>query len=194
MRRSIVIGGAFAALTLAALINSAPANAQTYSDSFATVASTGTGVSFNGTSWGFFFNLGNSVEQTYGTTSLNSVNSLDLDIDITNNVLLNAAFVNFDIRVNGTTVDSFTVNEGFTGNLFRSASFAPIAGLGDGDDYTVLLIETNQVAGGEGSVRVASPGGENVTLSLDGGAAAPEPASLALLALGGIGFFARKRR
>jgi hypothetical protein len=112
---------------------------------------------------GYFWSVGrgDSVTETFAAAEP-SVTSYKLDVDVVENVLNSGAFVNWDVLINGVTVDNFTVNEGFLGTVSRTASFAAIAG----PNYTVELRVTNEVAGGQGShsLRYAGTGLHQVEL------------------------------
>jgi len=96
---------------------------------------------------GYFWSVarGDSVTQTFAGPP--TITQYSLDVDVVENFLSNAAFVNWNVLINGILVDNFTVNEGFVGTVSRSQSFGAIGG----PNYTVELRVTNEVAGGEGS-------------------------------------------
>jgi hypothetical protein len=74
------------------------------------------------------------------------IEAVKLDLDVPYNVLNNAAFVDWDVKVNGTKLGDFTIPEGFTG-----AVMVPTNGVLFGPDFEVMLEVTNEVAVGEGS-------------------------------------------
>jgi len=90
-----------------------------------------------------------------------SISSYSLDVDLPSNALNNGNVVNWDMVINGTVVDSFTVNVG-DALISRSASFGSIAG----PSYTLELRVTNQVPGGGGScsLRYAGVGNHTITV------------------------------
>jgi hypothetical protein len=96
---------------------------------------------------GYFWSAasGHSVAETFSGPA--AITSYTLDVDVITNVLNSGAFVNWDVIINGVTVDNFTVVQGFLGTVSRSAGFAAIAG----PTYAVSLKVTNVVAGGQGS-------------------------------------------
>lgn len=104
---------------------------------------------------GYFWSAdrGDLVSETF-STSFPTINRAVLNIDIPYNFLTSGAFVNWDLEINGVVVDSFTINEGFTGLITVGVSFAPIAG----PTYNVVLRVTNTVADGEGSHTIAYAG------------------------------------
>jgi hypothetical protein len=116
---------------------------------------------------GFFWSVGrgDSVTETFADAP--SITGYSLDVDVLSNALNSGAFVNWDVIINGVTVDNFTVNEGFLGTVSRSATFPAIAG----PNYTVEMRVTNEVAPGEGShtFRYALSGFHQVELVSGGG-------------------------
>lgn len=115
---------------------------------------------------GYFWSVsrGDSVTESFSGPA--SITSYTLDVDVIENVLNSGAFVNWDVIINGVTVDNFTVNEGFLGTVSRSESFAAIAG----PSYDVELRVTNEVAGGQGShtFRYAGDGAHQISLGEGG--------------------------
>lgn len=99
---------------------------------------------------GFFWSAsrGDSVSQTF--TSPARAKHAILDIDVVENFLSNGAEVDWSLSINGTTVDSFVVNEGFTGAIHRSVRFARI-----NKPYNVKLFVTNEVPSGDGSISLS---------------------------------------
>lgn len=142
----------------------------------------------NGT-YGYFWSVGRGdlVEQSYNT-GLDDVWSLALYLTVPVNVLNSGAFVDWDVRVNGTTVGSFTVKQGFTGAISKSYTFAPISAIGV-DQYDIGIYVTNEVAPGQGSHTISM---SNTFVSMCG-EPVPEPASMAALGLG-VAVLARRRR
>lgn len=182
----------FTALGLLGLA-SAPAEAQTFTTDFPTATATGLGsISFDSEtqSFGYFYSLGDGVSAAL-STGLTSVGSLGLTIPIAANGLNSGAFVNFDVRLNGTTVGTASVPQGATGALTFNSTFAAVNNAGG--RYTLALVENNTVPGGFGSIALGVPG--NVTLA-SASPDAPEPGSLALLlpVMGVVGMGVRRRR
>jgi hypothetical protein len=105
---------------------------------------------FTGDEVGSFWSVsrGDSVRETF-STSMAAIDGAVLDVEVGYNNLAPGAYVDWDVEINGVVVDSFTVNDGFTGTIHREMSFAPITG----PDYDVALIVTNEVPGGLGSHR-----------------------------------------
>jgi hypothetical protein len=112
---------------------------------------------------GWFWSVarGDTVSETL-SSSLPTIGGAILDVELVDNVLNSGAYVDWDVKINGVLVDSFTVNEGFTGPIHREMSFAPIAG----PDYLVELVVTNEVAGGEGSHSLAYAGAHAHSIEL----------------------------
>lgn len=111
---------------------------------------------------GYFWSVSRGDSVTESFTGPAVVWAYALHVDVIENVLNSGAFVNWNVIINGVTVDNFTVAEGFVGTVNRTASFASIPGPG----YTVELRVTNEVAGGQGShtLRYAGVGNHQVEL------------------------------
>ena len=104
---------------------------------------------------GWFWSVarGDTVSETL-SSSIDKIGGAILDIEVITNVLSTGAYVDWDVKIDGVVVDSFTVNDGFTGTIHKEMRFAPITG----PDYNVELVVTNEVAGGEGSHTLAYAG------------------------------------
>ena len=135
-----------------------------------------------------FFNVGDSVTQTFTGTGLASVNTLDLSIPVPFNPLHSGNEVDFNVLLDGTIVGTLirTSAQG-TGTAAFDALFPAISG--PGGTYTVEILETNNVPGGGGSI------GLNFgTVTLDDVTSVPEPGSLTLIAGGLLGAAMLRRR
>jgi len=180
---------AFLGLIAMATVNGAMALTYTAtfpSDSSTVVASVG---SLDATTIGYFWTSvrGDMVEETFAGTGLASVVQLDLDIEVVENLLATGAQVDWDVRVNGTSVGSFTVfDTDGAGVRNESFTFAAIAGAGT---YTVGMHVSNIVADGAGSISLAKNGNSSMTLHDP----VPEPASMAALGLGTLALIRRRR-
>ena len=186
--RKLLVGTALA-LALG-LIAARPAQAAPFVIAFPSAASTVVGsIGFiDSDEIGFFWSAtrGDSVEQTFAGTGLGSIDSLDLSLEVTQNVLSPGQFVNWEVSVNGTAVGlwGWSSVDGI-GAFVRNFDFAPIFG---GGTYTIRMEVLNTVPGGGGSIALRYPG-EAV---LD--AQVPEPATLSLLLGGGAMALLRRRR
>ncbi len=180
-------------LPLAAVVAIFASNAQAvvYVDEFPSADSTvvgSVGVIAPG-EFGFFWSVarGDSIEETFTGTGLNTVFQLDLEFAILDNVLNRGASVFWDVLVNGIVVGnwSWSDTDGL-GTVSESYSFAPIFG---GGDYTIRMEVTNEVADGFGSISIGYPG----DMKLHG--TVPDTGStLALLGLGLAGLIGIRRR
>ena len=177
-RRLVVVIGLAAVLAAASVATSCAASftAQFPSPSSSFVASTSE-------HFRYFWSVGRGdcIYQSFTGTGITAVDRILLDFVVDYNVLRSVP-VNWDVRINGTTVGtwSWAPADG-TGPVSLDYSFAPITGNGD---YLVGMYVTNEVPGGEGSIGLAETG--TMTLMGDGQAAVPEWNSL-LLALTGLG-------
>jgi hypothetical protein len=145
---------AMVAVLAAAIAMAHRAQAQTFSATFPSplstvVASVG---SLGGGEYGYFWSVarGDKVEETFVGTGLALVVQLDLDFDVSQNVLNSGAHVDWDVRVNGISVGGWSWHDGDgTGPVSLSYLLAPIVGAGN---YTVGMFVTNEVAPGQGSI------------------------------------------
>lgn len=162
------------------------------SDSSTVVASIG---HFGG-QIGYFWSAsrGDKVEETFVGTGLVSVNQLDLLFDVSQNVLNSGAQVDWEVRLNGTPVGTWTWHDtDGTGPVNLSYLFAPIFG---GGTYTVGMHVTNEVPPGLGSIVLAKGGTLRLIQERQPQPVVPEPGTLAMLAgagLAGLGFVVRRR-
>lgn len=103
------------------------------------------------TAVGYFWSVarGDGVSETFSAS--NCINNANLKIEVLENVLAPSAFVDWELVINGVVVGSFTVEAGFTGELFLNLSFPKITG----PIYQVDLRVTNEVPSGSGSISLA---------------------------------------
>jgi hypothetical protein len=138
---------------------------------------------------GYFWSVGrgDKVEESF-STGYSAVIGLTLDFDVVANFLASGAFTNWDVRINGTTVGSWThTGTSGVGHQFLTYSFSPISD--GGGNYLVGMYVTNEVAGGDGSISLSKDlRTDSMTLT-----PVPEPASMAALGLGALAMIRRRR-
>lgn len=185
MTRSLLAKASIAALAIVAA-SSASAFTGTFPSDSSTVIGSYPTVDANTIGYFWSASRGDSVRETF-STGLGSVTHLGLKLVIADNVLGSGAQVDWDVRVNGNTVGTWTVTQADgTGPVSLDYNFGAISD--GGGMYEVGLFVTNQVPDGLGSIAL----GKNVRTSatLD---AVPEPASMSILGLGALALL-RKRK
>jgi hypothetical protein len=103
---------------------------------------------------GFFWSVdrGDRVSETFAGPS--AVDRAILNVDVVDNVLQFGGHVDWSLEINGITVGSFRVEEGFLGPITLDVSFPTI----QGPVYEVTIRVTNEVPGGFGSHTLAYSG------------------------------------
>ena len=106
---------------------------------------------------GFYFVAGSYAEDTYTDTDLTSLTSLDLNIDMydsTSGCAIGEVY-RFAVTVNGFDAGEYSWEGGRGGGatfaVVDSYAFPPIAGAGDGDDYTLRIEALDTVCPGGSS-------------------------------------------
>jgi hypothetical protein len=105
---------------------------------------------------GYFWSVarGDRVTETFAD-SLTSVNRAIFDFGVPTNVLYSTP-LQWDVKINSTTVGNFQIDAGFTGNRHLDFDFAPIVNIGG--QYTVSYVVTNEIPSGWGSHTLAYAG------------------------------------
>ena len=103
---------------------------------------------------GYFWSAaaGDSVSQTFRASDC--ISQAILNIEVLTNALSAGAFVTWELVINGVVVGSFTVEDGFTGEITEVFTFPAIFG----PEYQVELRVANEVPVGEGSITLAYAG------------------------------------
>jgi hypothetical protein len=149
---AMLVTVAFVALAFAPTAGAAPlAPAMTFSFPSANSQIVGSVGFVNGCEAGYFWSAsrGDSVSQSLRGGK--RINHAILDVSVVENALSNGAEVDWSLSINGHTVDSFAVTEGFLGDVHRDVTFPKIRGR----NYAVKLFVTNEVPGGDGSITLA---------------------------------------
>jgi hypothetical protein len=136
----------------------------------------------------FSWITGDSVKQTFTGTGLGDTVASQWQVSLFDGVARNVT-VRFAAYINGTEVGTFSYvgnDRNFATKTF-DLTFGPYSPInaGSGGTYTLKIVQiSSTVPSGKGSY--AWEGGGQVTLT-DTSLATPEPASLYLLGLGGVG-------
>ena len=128
-----------------------PAAARVFPSSTSTVV--GSVVFIDADEAGYFWSAarGDRVAETFSGPA--RVRVAVLKLDVVANTLCCGATVDWTVSINGTDVGQFQVTEGQTGPLTVRCRFPRITG----GTYAVDMRVTNEVAGGEGRTRCATP-------------------------------------
>ncbi|WP_232411046.1 PEP-CTERM sorting domain-containing protein [Methylophilus sp. 5] len=169
-----------AALSACMLAGTGMAQAATYNFNFPSyssnvVSSVG---ALSATDIGYFWSVshGDQVSETFSGSGLFGATSLDLELNITQNVLSQGASVDWDVLVNGVDVGDWTwTSTSGTGMTYLSYTFAAISG----EFNSLALIVKNEVPAGLGSIALGLNTEATVSNSV-----VPEPDTLGFLLAG----------
>src|SRR5689334_2788544 len=154
-RRKLGGGAAIVTVAFVALAFAPAAQAAAPTATFAFPSATSTIIAstgfIDGCQVGYFWSAqrGDSVSETFKGGL--RIKHMILDVGVPTNVLSNGAELDWSVFINGHTVDSFVVAQGFTGTVHRDVHFTRIAGR----KYAVKLYVTNEVPSGDGSITLA---------------------------------------
>jgi chitodextrinase len=144
----------------------------------------------DGDEFGYFWDWtrGDRITETFTGTGLYDVTSLDIEFEVTRNVLVSNRYVDWNVFLNGTAVGGFTWSEADgTGTVNLSyTGFTPIVGNGT---YTISMEVANTVDPGYGSIAIGYAGSATLT-----GNSVPEPMMLSMFGVGILGVWLRRRR
>jgi hypothetical protein len=113
--------------------------------------------------------------QTFADTGLASATEMSLHLYIDDNILSGGATQNLDVILNSVVVGSIGIAPGVSGALDYNFAFPSIAG----DDFTIMLLATNTIPGGYGSISMAPDERSYLTLE-----AIPAPGAILLGSIG----------
>jgi len=139
--------------------------------------------------WFWSVTRGDSVSESFADP-LPYINQASFNFAVPSNVLNGGEEVDWEVRINGTWIGNFIIPEGFTGPVFPTYSFAPIASIAGA--YKVAFVVTNEVPSGYGSHSIAYDGQypHSVELSY-----IPAPGAILLGSIGvGVVSWLRRRR
>jgi hypothetical protein len=153
LKLMLVIGLLTAILIPGSIVHAASSETFSFPSSGSTVVGSVGFINAEEVGWFWSVTRGDTAYETFNT-SMATINGAVLDIEVVTNVLSPGAQVDWNVEINDVLVDSFTVNNGFTGPIHRVLNFAAISG----PDYKVEIIVTNEVADGAGSHSLAYSG------------------------------------
>lgn len=143
------------------------------------------------------FNAGHFIEETFTNTGLSSVSSIEYSFNLSANFLQNGGFANFDVSLNSTVVDSFTINEGDGLQFMFSETLDPVLQSPNGN-YTIRFELTNDIPSGGGSVQFDDLDNPNNQVTLTAPSNQPIPfeaeGTMGLVVLGSYLFYRKKQQ
>ena len=150
-----------------------------------TVISTGGGLGANEVGWFWSGTLGHQVSGTL-TDPMSELTGVALELEVPSTTLASGS-VTWAVEINSLEVGQFDVGAGFTGPVDVDFSFPAILPMGD--TYEIVLSVRNDVPFGEGAhtLAIGDPYAHAIHLI-------PEPATLTVLAVGGVMLARRRRR
>jgi len=158
------------------------------SDDSTVVGSVGC-INANEIGWFWSVARGDTVSESF-VDPLPYVNQAAFDFAVPNNVLNSGAEVDWDVLVNGTTIGSFIIPQGFTGTKSLDFNFASIASIAGA--YEAAFVVTNEVPSGNGSHTFAYAGEYPHSVELN---YIPAPGAILLGSIGVslVGWLRRRR-
>lgn len=187
-------GRLLSGMVVAVLALAGSASAVSYTDYYPSedsiVISSSTSGFISSTEAGYFWSVkrGDSVKETFTGTGVDAADQLDLEFEVTRNVLNRDAVVNWIVTVNQVQVGTWSWGDSDgLGTVSLSYVFPEIFGHGT---YEIAMMVVNEVAEGFGSMAIGLCGTVTITDN-----EVPEPATALLLAtaLAGAGALRRRR-
>ena len=151
---AVLVTAAFVVLAFAPTAGAtalAPAGKVTFAFPSANSTIVGSVGFINSCEAGYFWSASRGDSVTQSASGPKAIKHAILDVQVVTNVLSGGAQVDWNLLINNKVVDSFVVQEGFTGPIHRDVKFKKIKG----KSFTVKLVVTNEVPSGGGSITLA---------------------------------------